>query len=544
MEPRVKSLGDLPAVVAIAATYGYFLLFDQFAFLDLLQAALPAAGAQAAMALMGVTGLTASLVVAALLHRGRGARGLMLAGFALAAVTAAWAPGLGGSALIAAAAPVGLATALVTVPLAAALRQLLGSAAGQGRRFGLRVGLGTGLAYFFCNLPPVFAGSPALRSQIAAAVALAGFLAAWRFAPHPAPAPSGPAGPALKEADARGFGLASLVISFLALIWLDSAAFAVIQESAGLKGVTWGSGGATLLLGSVHLAAALLAGWWIDAGYFRSLLLAAFALFAAALGLLGAAPAGGLAAAMALAGPLYAAAVSLYSVALVAFPAYSAEAAGRFSRPWRAGLVFGIAGWLGSALGVGMAQDLHRVPPAFLVVAGGLLVLAAWLARRPAALRPGWRELLEVHGTTLFFLFAAIVFFGLDGHSAAAPPAPLAASRDAGAAAIARGRQVYIAEGCIYCHSQFVRPGTRDEALWGPHRDLDRAKEKPPLIGLRRQGPDLSNVGRRRDAARLELQLREPRAIDTFSSMPSYAHLFAAGDSRGEDLVAYLESLR
>ncbi len=62
----------------------------------------------------------------------------------------------------------------------------------------------------------------------------------------------------------------------------------------------------------MHLLAALAAGRLIDTGLLRSILLGAFALFAAALGLL-AAPG---ATAASLAGPLYAAAVSLYSVAL------------------------------------------------------------------------------------------------------------------------------------------------------------------------------------------------------------------------------------
>ena len=31
-----------------------------------------------------------------------------------------------------------------------------------------------------------------------------------------------------------------------------------------------------------------------------------------------------------------------------------------------------------------------------------------------------------------------------------------------------RGRHVYIAEGCINCHSQYVRPNTTDVAMWGP----------------------------------------------------------------------------
>jgi hypothetical protein len=519
------STSDLPAVVAIAATYVYFLLFDQFALLDLLHRALPVAGTQMAMAAMGVAGLGASLATAAALRRKVGAPVLLRVGFAMAAGTAGAAPLLPVAWLTPAAACAGVATALITVSLAADLRGMLATEQGRGAAFGRRVGLGTGLAYAFCNLPPIFSAPPALRCLTASLVALAGLAAAWRLAPRPAPEA---AGHALAHRDLRGLGLASIVLSFLALVWLDSAAFAVIQDTAGLKAETWGGEGAILLLGAVHLIAAWAGGRLIDAGHFRGLLLGAFALFAAALGLLGQGAPG----VMRLAGPLYAAAVSLYSVALVAFPSYGTEGQGLLPRAWRAALLFGVAGWLGSALGVGMAQSLHRIPASFLLAALALLAGGAWLAEGPLRLPLG-----EVHRLTWLGLLAGLAYFGLGAEAVSHQVA--GAQPDA-----ARGRRVYIAEGCINCHSQYVRPGTRDEALWGPHRAIDRQRERPPLIGLRRQGPDLSNVGRRLGHAALERQLIAPRSVAAHSSMPSYTHLFAPGDERGPDLVAYLESLQ
>ncbi len=106
------------------------------------------------------------------------------------------------------------------------------------------------------------------------------------------------------------------------------------------------------------------------------------------------------------------------------------------------------------------------------------------------------------------------------------------------------GREIYIAEGCIHCHTQYVRPGTRDEILWGPAADPARIlAEQPPLIGNRRQGPDLMNIGNRRSPEWNRRHLMNPRALVPASRMPSYAHLFAQGDVRGEALVAYLGSL-
>ena len=78
--------------------------------------------------------------------------------------------------------------------------------------------------------------------------------------------------------------------------------------------------------------------------------------------------------------------------------------------------------------------------------------------------------------------------------------------------------------------------------MWGPSRPLDRG-ERPPLVGSRRQGPDLLAVGNRRSDVWNEAHLRDPRALNPGSRMPSYAHLFAGDGQRGRDLVAYLASL-
>ena len=68
---------------------------------------------------------------------------------------------------------------------------------------------------------------------------------------------------------------------------------------------------------------------------------------------------------------------------------------------------------------------------------------------------------------------------------------------------IERGRQVYIAEGCISCHSQYVRPNSSDVLMWGPAETIEELRQQtPPLIGNRHQGPDLSEVGGRRSARR------------------------------------------
>ncbi len=543
----VSTARGLPGILAVAATYVYFLLFAQFAFLSLLHQRLAAKHqVELAMAAMGIAGLLASFATARLLELYRPRR-LLAVGFTGCATTAMASLAAGGlPALAVAAASVGVFTAVTTVALATGLRDLL-----AGRHFGLAVGLGTGSAYLLCNVPPIFEGSPALRAAVAVVACLTGLAAVlWRSSDGPRnenpsrpatarPAPSRPAPsrPALSRRDCHGLGLASLILSFLALIWLDSAAFAIIQETAGLKGSTWGSASQKLILGAGHLLAAVVAGRLIDRGYFRSLLLAAFCLLGVSFTLLDSGRFLGFA------GPIYAFGISLYSVALVVFPAYRQDEPGLVPRRWRAGIVYGIGGWLGSALGVGMAQNLHYIPRPFLWLTGALLV-AGW------ALAAGGRlaAAARAHWVTLACGAAGVVVYGL------LPALPAASGgADQGidtwdaagleTAAAARGRRVYVQEGCINCHSQYVRPRSRDVELWGPYRP-PASGEKPPLYGNRRQGPDLTNVGSRRGKVWQRLHLIEPRTVSPASRMPSYAYLFAEGDRRGDDLVAYLGSLK
>src|SRR5437660_1897947 len=65
-----------------------------------------------------------------------------------------------------------------------------------------------------------------------------------------------------------------------------------------------------------------------------------------------------------------------------------------------------------------------------------------------------------------------------------------------------RGRHVYAANGCIYCHSQQVRAdyaASDIDRKWGERRSAPRDYifARPVLLGKMRMGPDLSNIGKR-----------------------------------------------
>ena len=487
----------LAAIVAIAATYVFFLLFAEFALLHLMEAASPEpAVLRAGLALLGAGGVCGSLLAAFVpTRRLRHEIALGFLGCAAAATLAA----LGGTPLGFVAGLTGLALGWLTVRLAGNLHILL-----AGAPLGLCTGVGTGLAYAFCNLPPVFASSAVGHAWIGAAACSIGALAA--------PLLSADKPAAFRPAPAPRAAFWLLLSAFVALVWLDSAAFLLIQERPALRALTWATAPQLWANATVHLAAALLAGWLLDRGLLRfalalagaDLLLASFAL----------AHGGAAAARFHL---LYPAGVSLYSTALVALPALARAWPGHENTHRRAAALYVLAGWIGSALGIGMALDQRTIPTAFLVAAGVALALLLCTARiRTAAL-----------GLLLCGALPDRSFAATDGD-----------------AQIGAGRAVYIEEGCIHCHSQFVRPGTQDELLWGPARPLtELLKEDPPLPGNRRQGPDLQNVGNRRSPDWNRLHLQDPRAVAPGSTMPRYAHLFAAGDPRGEALVAYLASL-
>lgn len=137
-------------------------------------------------------------------------------------------------------------------------------------------------------------------------------------------------------------------------------------------------------------------------------------------------------------------------------------------------------------------------------------------------------------------------------------------------AAAMHGREVYVGEGCSYCHTQQVRPLAQDR-VWGrPSRAGDYAFSTPQLLGSERTGPDLTNIGARQPSAVWQsIHLYEPRAVVHASIMPAYPWLFAIKDradpgdvtvsvppeyappgkvvvaTRDEqDLVAYLASLK
>lgn len=110
--------------------------------------------------------------------------------------------------------------------------------------------------------------------------------------------------------------------------------------------------------------------------------------------------------------------------------------------------------------------------------------------------------------------------------------------------AIERGRDLYLKEGCGYCHTQFVRDLPVDSPYGRGSIAGDYALEDPPLLGTQRTGPDLADVGRRQPSEMWNLiHLYNPRAVVATSVMPGYPWYFEEKAEIGpEDTVVPVPS--
>lgn len=143
-----------------------------------------------------------------------------------------------------------------------------------------------------------------------------------------------------------------------------------------------------------------------------------------------------------------------------------------------------------------------------------------------------------------------------------------------------RGKQLFIANGCVACHTQQVRNVDMDKT-WGSRPSIaadyagntrmDFWRNTATLMGTERTGPDLTDVGNRQPSLEWNLvHLYNPRIVVEQSIMPAFPYLFAHKEQPVEndvvvsvpaawmkgksgqviatqdalDLVAYLQSLK
>ncbi len=484
-------------IASICFCYVYFLIFAQFSFLELAKVSESVPHINTIMGIMGLSGIIFSLLTIALLNKCSASYLLKIGFFGCSISALLGVIAQNGFLFYFDAFLIGSSLAILTVSLASTLLSLF-----PRSRLGLFTGIGTGLAYFVCNLPMVFESTSFARSIFSAITC--GIMVIM-------PIPKNTT--IVENIESKQFVPQSyytpilLLLAFTALVWYDSGAFYIIQQSSSYKSITWHGPYRLLLNAFIHLSTAVIAGLLIDRRYIVNCLVAAHIFLT-----LGVIALSDIILSADLASIFYCAGVSIYSTALVLAPSLFANNNFSLTIRHRTGILYAIAGWFGSAMGIGMAQDLNRIPLLFIILSGLLILTFKFFSSI----------------NELKFIFVLAIPFVM----------PQTRADDS----VDNGRKVYISEGCINCHSQFVRPIKKDIELWGPYVDYKKLlKGVPPLLGNRRQGPDLLNIGNRRNREWLKLHFSVPRKLLPWSRMPSYSYLFK--DNRGEALLDYLESL-
>ncbi|WP_102795517.1 cytochrome-c oxidase, cbb3-type subunit II [Bowmanella denitrificans] len=88
------------------------------------------------------------------------------------------------------------------------------------------------------------------------------------------------------------------------------------------------------------------------------------------------------------------------------------------------------------------------------------------------------------------------------------------------------GRDIYIREGCVGCHSQMIRPFRSETERYGHYSVAgETVWEHPFLWGSKRTGPDLARVGGRYSDEWHRVHLTDPRAVVPESNMPAFPWL-------------------
>ena len=88
------------------------------------------------------------------------------------------------------------------------------------------------------------------------------------------------------------------------------------------------------------------------------------------------------------------------------------------------------------------------------------------------------------------------------------------------------GRDIYLRESCMACHSQQIRPFRAETERYGHYSVAGEfVYDRPFQFGSRRVGPDLARIGARYSDAWHKEHLIDPRSVVPESIMPSYPWL-------------------
>ncbi len=100
------------------------------------------------------------------------------------------------------------------------------------------------------------------------------------------------------------------------------------------------------------------------------------------------------------------------------------------------------------------------------------------------------------------------------------------------------GQSLYKANGCFYCHNQFVRP--QDWAMGVTSENGDFYYSVPNFLGTERTGPSLGQIGGKRPTLWHVQHHTDPRSVSPSSIMPPFGFL---SEAQLDALAAYVQNL-
>ncbi len=157
---------------------------------------------------------------------------------------------------------------------------------------------------------------------------------------------------------------------------------------------------------------------------------------------------------------------------------------------------------------------------------------AAPLAKTNMATSGGWHHRILEHKPVLFTVLSLVAI--LIGGIVEMVPTFLIKSNIPTISSVKpytplelHGRDIYIREGCVNCHTQMVRPFRSETERYGEYSKAgEYVYDHPFLWGSKRTGPDLQRTSGKYSNAWHYNHMMSPDAVSTGSIMPSYPWLF------------------
>ncbi|MEM7108604.1 MAG: cytochrome-c oxidase, cbb3-type subunit I [Bacteroidota bacterium] len=158
---------------------------------------------------------------------------------------------------------------------------------------------------------------------------------------------------------------------------------------------------------------------------------------------------------------------------------------------------------------------------------------AAPLEKAPKQAESGWHSVLE--RKPVIFTVLTLIAIVIGGVIEMVPTfliesnVPTIASVKPYTPLELHGRDIYIREGCVSCHSQMVRPFRSETERYGEYSKAGEfVYDHPFLWGSKRTGPDLHRVGKKYPNSWHYYHMLEPGVVSAGSIMPPYPWLYTS----------------